>query len=263
MDWLSQLDLEKFLLFTLVLTRVSGLTMTAPIYGSQEVPMQVRALLAFALAVLIVPTQWDVSITQPGTMLNYLVFIGAELLIGACLGLGVVILFSGIQLAGTVLGEVGGLMVANILDPTAGEQVSLFSRLMHLLAIVVFVCLGGHRMVMAALLETFQTIPPGCAAVPLSMAHAMVDLVVQSFVLGIRAAAPVVVAILLSTLVMGLIGRTLPQLNILAVGFGVNSMLTFGVLAIALGTAVMIFQEQVQPAIATILSSLHDPMATP
>ena len=55
MDWLAQLDMDKFLLFTLVLTRVSGLTVTAPIYGSQEVPMQVRALLAFALAVLIVP----------------------------------------------------------------------------------------------------------------------------------------------------------------------------------------------------------------
>ena len=76
MDWLAQLDMDKFLLFTLVLTRVSGLTMTAPIYGSQEVPMQVRALLAFALAVLIVPTQWDVPLAYPGTMLNYLVFVG-------------------------------------------------------------------------------------------------------------------------------------------------------------------------------------------
>ena len=55
MAWLAPLDVDKFLLFTLVLTRVSGLTVTAPIYGSQEVPMQVRALLAFALAVLIVP----------------------------------------------------------------------------------------------------------------------------------------------------------------------------------------------------------------
>ena len=70
MDWLRQLDVDKFLLFTLVLTRVSGLTMTAPIYGSKDIPMQVRALLAFALALLIMPTQWHVAIAHPGTMLH-------------------------------------------------------------------------------------------------------------------------------------------------------------------------------------------------
>jgi flagellar biosynthesis protein FliR len=258
MDWLAQLDMDKFLLFTLVLTRVSGLTMTAPIYGSQEVPMQVRALLAFALAMLIVPTQWNVPLTPPGTMLNYLVLVGAELLIGFCLGTGVVILFSGIQMAGTVIGQVSGLMVAEVLDPTIGEQVSLFSRLMHLVALVVFVCIGGHRMVMAGLLDTFQSIPPGSAVVPLSMANTMVQVVAQSFVLGIRAAAPVAVAVLLATLVMGLIGRTLPQLNILAVGFGVNSMLAFGVLAVALGASVMVFQDQVEPTITMVLDALHE-----
>ena len=148
-------------------------------------------------------------------------------------------------------------MVANVLDPSAGEQVSLFSRLLHLLALVVFVSIGGHRMVMAGLLDTFQSIPPGSAAIPVSMAHTLVALLTQSFVLGIRAAAPVVVAILLSTLVMGLIGRTLPQLNILAVGFGLNSMLTFGVLAIALGAGVMVFQDQVEPTITMLLDALH------
>ena len=65
MDWFSQFDLGHFVLFTLVLSRVSGLVMTAPIYGDQDVPMQVRGLLAFALAVLIVPSQWDVSVEYP------------------------------------------------------------------------------------------------------------------------------------------------------------------------------------------------------
>ncbi len=62
MDWLSQIDVGKFLLFTLVLTRVSGLVMIAPVFGSPEIPLRVRALLAFALAVLIAPTQWHVPV---------------------------------------------------------------------------------------------------------------------------------------------------------------------------------------------------------
>jgi len=260
MDWLAQLDVDKFLLFTLVLSRVSGLVATAPIYGGQEVPVHVRALLAFALAVLIAPTQWGVSIQYPGTILNYLVFVGGELLVGVSLGLGITILFSGVQLAGEMIGRIGGLMLADVIDPTMGTSVPLFSRFLFLVTMAVFVCIGGHRIVMAGLLDTFQSIPPGSGAPATSIADTFVLLLTQSFQLGIRAGIPVATALLLSTLVMGLISRTLPQLNILMVGFGMNSMLTFGTLALSMGAAVWVFQQQLEPAIETLLEALHAPL---
>jgi len=262
MSLFDQLDLGKFLLFTLVLTRVSGLMMTAPIYGTAQVPMQVRALFSAAVALVILPTQWHVVVAYPGSIFNYLVFLGAELLVGVCLGLGVVILFSGVQLGGELIGRVSGLMLADVFDPGSGASIPLFSRLFHLVALAAFVCIGGHRLVMAGLLDTFTTIPAGGAGVPLSMADAFVVLLTQSFALGVRAAAPVVTAILLSTLVLGLISRTLPQLNILAVGFGLNSMLTFGMLSVALGASIWIFQDQVQPALEILLDALHAPTRT-
>ena len=257
MDWLSQLNLEGFLLFTLVLTRISGLVMTAPIYGTSEVPVQIRALLAFTLAVLITPSQLDAAVEHPGTLLNYLVFVGSELLIGLSLGIGIVILFSGIQLAGQMIGRISGMMLADVFDPSVGESVPQFARLLFLVAMAIFVCIGGHRIVMAGLLDTFATIPPGSATVPTSLAETLVVLITQSFVLGIRAAAPVVTALLLSTLVMGLISRTMPQLNILAVGFGMNSLLTFGTLMLSIGAAAWVFQEQLEPAMEILLDALH------
>ncbi len=260
MAWLSQFNVEKFLLFTLVLTRISGLTMTAPIYGTNDVPMQVRALLAMALALLITPTQWDVAVAYPETTLNYMVFIGGELIIGLCLGLGIVVLFSGVQLAGGLIGRVGGLMLADVFDPNTETEVPLFSRLMFLVAMAVFVCIGGHRIVMAGLLDTFQSIPPGSGMIPDSIAEAFTVLLQESFVLGIRAAMPVVTALLLSTLVLGLIGRTLPQLNILMVGFGLNSMLAFATFSLTIGTAVWVFQDQIEPAMEVILEALHAPL---
>ncbi len=260
MDWLQQFDVQQFLLFTLVLTRVSGLVMVAPIYGTKEVPMQVRGLLAVALAVLIMPTQWDVEVVYPGTMVNYLVFIGSELAIGVCLGLGIVILFSGIQLSGQMMGRIGGLMLAQVFDPSVGSRVSMFGRLLSMVAMAVFVCIGGHRMVMAGLLDTFATIPPGSGAFPVSIAHTFTTLVHESFVLGIRAGLPVVTALLLSLLVLGLIGRTLPQLNILIVGFGLNSMLTFSILSLTLGGSVWAFQEQIEPTLTAVLQALHLPL---
>jgi len=260
MDWLREVDVGKFLLFTLVLTRVSGLTMTAPVFGSRDVPMQVRAFLAFALALLITPTQWHVSVEHPRTMINYLTFLGSELLIGLCLGLGIVVLMSGIQLAGALVSRIGGMMLAEVFDPSAEANVPMFSRMMLLVATAVFLCIGGHRILMAGLLDTFQSIPPGSSAFAESIGEAFVELVTQSFSLGIRASIPVVTALLLSTLVMGLISRTLPQLNILMVGFGMNSMLTFAMMSFTLGGAVWVFQDQIEPAMKVLLDSLHAPL---
>jgi flagellar biosynthetic protein FliR len=84
----------------------------------------------------------------------------------------------------------------------------------------------------------------------------------QSFSLGIRAAAPATIALLLATLVLGLISRTVPQLNVLILGFGLNSLLIFGSLALTLGGITWAFQEQIEPALEVLLDALHTPMRT-
>ena len=263
MDWLQLFDREKFLLFTLVFARVSGLTMTAPIYGTKDVPLLVRVLLAVALALLITPTQWDVTLQYPATLIDHLIHIGGEVLVGLCLGLAVVILFSGIQLAGQMIARTSGMSLAGVFDSSTQTEVPAFSRLLLLVTLAVFVCIGGHRIVMAGLLDTFQTIPPGGGAAPCSVAEVLVVLVGESFALAIRVAAGVVVALLLSTLALGLISRTLPQLNILAVGLGMNCLLSFAVLSLTLGAAVWAFQPQIEPAVQMILDALHAPTGQP
>ncbi len=257
MDWLAQLDVQRFVLFTLVLARVSGVVMTVPVFGTPDVPAQVRALLGVALAVLVMPSQWDAPVADPGTLLNYLVFVGSELVIGLSLGLGVAAVFSGIEVAGQMIAQASGLAIAEIFDPAQETNVSVFSRLLFLVTLAIFLSIGGHRMVMAGLLDTFQAMPPGSAAVPRSLVETLATLVAASFSLGIRAAAPLVVSLLLANLVLGLIGRTLPQLNILVVGFGINSLLTLGVLAAALGGAAWVFQPEIEPAVAAILEGLR------
>jgi flagellar biosynthesis protein FliR len=257
MNWQTLLQPERFMLFCLVLTRISGLTMTAPIYGTRDIPMQFRALLAVALAVLIAPMQWRASMQYPTDLIQLLILLAAELLIGLCLGLGIVILAGGVQLAGEMIGYVSGLMLADVLDPNMDANVPLFSRLMFLVSIAVFVCMGGHRMVMGALLDTFASIPPGGGALPNSLAEMFVALLTQSFSLGIRCAVPVVTALLLATLVMALIARTLPQLNVLVVGFGLNAMLTLAALSLTLGAAAWAFQEQVEHTLGTIVEALR------
>jgi flagellar biosynthesis protein FliR len=250
------------ILFTFVFARVAGLTMTAPIYGTNEVPIPVRVLLAAALALVIVPLQAFGPVASFGSLPHYALMLAVEAAIGACLGLGVLVLLHGMTLAGELVAQSSGLGIAEVFDPSIEENVPLFSRLMFLAAIAIFLCIGGHRMVMVGLLDTFQTIPPGSGELPGSLADAFATLVGQSFSLGVRVAAPVVTSLLLATLTLGVIGRTLPQLNVFALGFGLNSLLALAALALALGAALWAFQNEIEPAMRTLFDALRTPLKT-
>ncbi len=180
-----------------------------------------------------------------------------EVAIGLLLGLGVTIMFSGIQVAGQIVSQMSGLSLADVFDPGFDESVSMFTQLFHFLTMAVFVAIGGHRIMIGAVLETFAWAPPGHAALGETYVDALTDLMAQSFTLGIHAAAPLMVALFISTIVLGLIGRTLPQINIIAVGFGINSMLTLAMTLLSLGAVAWTFQEPTIEAIRTLQDTLH------
>ena len=233
----------RFMLFTLVLARTSALVMTAPIFGSPALPRQVRVLLAMALTLLIMPVHIGASIVPVEHIADYARLLANEVLVGLLMGLGITILFSGVQVAGQIVSQMSGLSLGDVFSPGFEEDVSMFSQLFYFLTLAVFVAIGGHRMVTAALLDTFAIAPPGHAALGSDFVEVLTSVASQSFAIGIRAAAPLIVSLLLSTIVLGLISRTLPQINIIAVGFGINSMLTLGMLFLSLGVVAWAFQQ--------------------
>lgn len=258
MPALLELYLNQFLVFVLVLTRVGALVATAPIFGSRTAPMQVRGLLAVALSFLITPLYWQTEITFPGNLLNLGVMLGRETLLGLALGLGVTILFSGLQLTGQVVGQMSGMSLGDVFDPHFDNNVTVFAQLMDLVTLSVFVLIGGHRQVMGALLDTFAWMPPGSAGFSSDLVAALSEVTAQSFVLGARASIPLMLALLLSVLIMGLISRTLPQLNVIAVGFSVNSLVVLAVLSVTLGSIAWVFQEQVAATLDTLRDGLQN-----
>jgi flagellar biosynthesis protein FliR len=277
MEALALLNVEKFLVFTLVLTRVSGLLIATPIFGVTQAPTTVRALISLALAVLVMPSQWFVALPYPGSLLVYVGILASELLFGIVLGLGVTIILGGIQMAGDLMSRVGGITLADLFDPTTSTNVPLFSQMLSLLSTALFMIIGGHRIVVGGLLDTFATIPPGgCVGMLLgpaatgsgqemisSLIEMVVVLITQSFHISIRAAAPVMTAVLLATLVLGLVSRTLPQLNVMVVGFGLNAMITFGVLFLTLGASLLVFQDQILPTLEILFRTLRIPLRSP
>jgi flagellar biosynthetic protein FliR len=256
MPWLESISVTWVLLFTFVLARVSGLVMTVPVFTGTEVPMQVRGLLSVAMALVLTPTQWGVHWPAPTGVVDFAILLAGELLIGMVLGLGIVILLSGMQVAGQVIAQMSGMALAEVLSPGSDDQVPLFSGVLNMTALAVFVVIGGHRALIDGLLHTFVTLPVGQGGGGASMAQAALNLLGGSFFLAVRAAAPAMIALLLATLVLGLIGRTLPQLNILVLGFGINSMVVLATLSVSIGAVAMLVADYFEPALKALLDAV-------
>jgi flagellar biosynthetic protein FliR len=248
--------ISRFMVFTLVLARTGALVATAPIFGSLALPRRVKALLAVMLSLLVTPIYLNASLPPVDNLPEYLRLMVSEVLIGLLLGLGIQILFSGIQVAGQVVSQMSGLSLAEVADPAFNEDASVFSQLFYFLALAVFIAVGGHRIVTEALLETFAWAPPGQAALGDTFVEVLTNITTQSFVLGIRAAAPLLAALLLTTIVLGLISRTLPQINIIAVGFGLSSMMLLGILFLSVGTIAWTFQDPILDVLQELQSTI-------
>ena len=155
--------------------------------------MRVRALLVLALSLLVTPSQISQQ-AEAATLIDYGVLVGGELAIGLVLGLGVQILFLAPQVAGQLVSQMSGIALADVFNPSLDSEIPVFSQLLYLFSLAIFLIIGGHRLVMAGLLETFDRIPPGQASLLATFSDSFSTLVTQSLELGLRAAAPTVMA---------------------------------------------------------------------
>jgi flagellar biosynthetic protein FliR len=220
--------------FVLVLSRLGAMLALAPIWGARATPMRIRALLAVAISLLVAPLH---SAPMERTDFWPIVFaVAQESALGLAMGSVLTIFFSSLQIAGQILAQTSGLSLAETYDPTQDETVPVFSQLLDQLGLAVFILLGGHRQALQAVLDSFVHMPPGQAELAPDLLMAVLEVLSSSCSLGIRVAAPVMVAMLVSNLVLGLVSRALPQLNMMNIGLGLNSLLALLVLTAAISS---------------------------
>jgi len=221
----------------LAAARMLGLFLVAPVFGHAAVPVRLRYFLALvaALAVTAVGERFAEPVALPGSALAAGLAIAGELALGALIGYTVRLIFVGVELGAMHAATQMGLTMAELFSPQgAGEQGGVVRRLFVLTAIVVFLAIGGHRQVLAGLVGTFDRVPlmsflPGPAALDM-----VAGLLTATFALALKVAAPVLIAMLLTTVALGLLQRTVPQCNVLSTGLPMRALLGLAVLALAL-----------------------------
>lgn len=212
-------ELEAFKVFALVLARVSGFVVSAPFLGSGNLPTMAKAGLAALVAMLVTPL---VPIQQAPLPNDYLAFaaLGAsETLTGLAMGFVLTITIAAIQVAGQVIDMLSGFAMVNVFNPALETQTPIFGFFYYILAMLYLLALDGHHIMIERLVHTFSAVPLGTFVLSREMARETAHWGAALFVDGLLIAAPVMSALLLTYVTLGILGRVVPQIHLFVVGF--------------------------------------------
>ncbi len=243
--------------FFLVFMRMIGFLLYAPIFSAQMLPSSIRVYLALAMTLLFAGLV-DPPKIETTTMISLVVVMAGELAIGLVLGTFVQIIFSALELAGQMTGTQLGLSLANVINPQFDDQSSTNAVVYSTLASLIFFSTGLDREMFRVLLETFAFIPLGEVFVRESLLSYGLSIFQQSMIFAIRIAAPVIVALTMSELAMGFVGRTVPQLNILSVGFSIRIILGLFITVVGLGEMGTMFFSYIGDALIEATEAIAD-----
>lgn len=248
----------------LVLFRLSGMFIFAPVFGSAVVFARMKIFLVLGLSfciypILLTPGSDSSAMVMPvisaGLSLWTLAGVVAmELLIGLVIGYGASLPLIGMQIGGRVVDQQMGLGLAGVLNPEFNEQSGVVSQFYFIMALTVFVILGGHRVLVASLVGSFSTIPLGGFYADGHMLDLVLGLLATIFDLALRVAAPLLCLIFLETIALGFIARTVPQMNILSIGFALRIMVGVLLLIGAIGIENGVFVQSMRHTLSQLMT---------
>lgn len=242
---LTQLVLNRIDGYLLILARTSGIFAVAPFLGSRYIPATVRAALAFLVSILLLPLVPGAGVGAQN-IIGYATVLLSEAVIGLLIGYASLLILVGVQVAGQILDLDMGFSIVNVVDPHLNIESPLIGNFQYLLGLLFFLTVDGHYWLLAALAQSFRALPPGAAgflgsglAVQGStagqgLAGSLVDLFAQMFAIAVKLALPILAGLFLTTVALGIVARTVPQLNVFMVGLPLKAVVGMALLAVVL-----------------------------
>ncbi len=200
--------------------RVVGLMLAAPLWSLAGVPRSARSAMAVVFTLVVLPSATATQL--PSDHLGLVFPLASELALGLAIGLVGAVFMAGVGMAGEVAALQMGLNLGPALSPMAEGTVTGVGELKNLLALTLYVTLGGHLMLLSGVAGSFQVIPPGGMLAWDAGLRLVVDLGAAIFVTAVQVAAPVMVALLLANLALAILSKAVPQLNAMAVAFPIT-----------------------------------------
>jgi flagellar biosynthetic protein FliR len=218
--------------FVLVLFRIAGMMIFAPLFGSARIPKRIKAMFTLVLAMGMMagvkaPPQ------MPATPWALALGIAGEMMFGLAIGTMVSLIFIAAQWAGEIIGQQMGLNAGEVFDPMYGGAGNLVGDLYQMMSLTIFLAINGHHALLRGVRASFDALPLLSVGINQSILDTLIGVFQATALLALQLAAPILVTMLVVDLALGVIGKTMPQLNVMSMGLTIRALI--GVLVLVLG----------------------------
>jgi flagellar biosynthetic protein FliR len=221
---------NDLIVYILVLTRISGVFFMAPVLGSRNIPPQVKIGLSLIFALLLMPFIAPPPLDNNINLVALTLMIAKELSVGAIIGFTATLIFTGFLLAGQIIDFQMGFGMVNVVDPLSNVSVSIIGQFKNMMAVLVFLAINGHHFFFSALSRSFEILPLTTFSLTQGVTSSFINIVADVFIIGFKIGAPAIGVLLISELAVGIIARTVPQMNVFVVGIPMK--ITVGFIAV-------------------------------
>ena len=240
MEFIQYLSQGNVITFFLLLVRTGALMVFFPFFSNQQIPVSIKSSLALILAIFLLPLTPRVQLPEAGVQYLILETL-AELLFGLCAGVLLNIVFAILSLAGEQISMIMGFSMATVMDPQSGVSTPLISNTLTLMALTAFLLFDGHHLVLQFLAKSMEMMPLGTFYPSEHLLRYIAKSVVNLFLFGFIIAFPILAVSLMADFIFGMLMKTMPQFNLLVVGFPIKIAISFAVLMAIISAIIKLF----------------------
>jgi flagellar biosynthetic protein FliR len=256
---LTIFSLEELWRALFLTVRLSALLLALPFFSTRLLPVALKVICLITLSVSFYPLVQQQPVPTPLGPVHLGLLVVGEFFVGLLIGFVAQLLFVGIQLGGELMNQQMGLGLATILDPQNAQQSSVISNFQYILAVLLFFATHAHHWFIWAMAESLHAIPLLGSTLPTTVLAFLVVTLAKAFVVAVQMAAPILAALLLANVGMGIVARLVPQMNVFILSFpvtiGVGLLMLIGALPYYLGILQRLF-GQLQNSMRTIIQLL-------
>ncbi len=250
---LPYIPLDQLQGYLLCLARVLALITAIPVFAGIQMTARIKIGLAVMTSLLLFPAMLPYTPKESLSLTTFGILILNEVILGTMVGLISQMVFASASFGGTVIGYQMGFAAANIFDPQTTQQLSLMSQFINILALLAFLTFNVHHYYFQAIVDSYRLLPPGFLDFSGGAVEQLMHLGSRMFALGIKFSAPVLALLLLTNLVLGILARVFPQLNVFMLSFPLNIGISFLVIGLTLGATFAVLRREFDTMIEHIL----------
>ena len=240
----------------LVIFRLGGLMIYGPVFGAPVIPARVKIFLAVLLGLAVYPLIDTAHLAEatplPLDLWALAPLMTRELLIGLIIGFVASLPLVAVQIGGLVMSQQMGLGFARFFNPAMNDQADVLGQILFFMILAEFLLIGGHEAMILAVFHSFQHIPLGGFVPDLGFASLLGGLLTAALELGLRVAAPLLALIFLQSVGMGFLAKTVPQLNILTLGFPLRILGGLAMICVALVVIDQVMMEAIDDTLSVL-----------